>query len=256
MEIFKNGCVVEDNLEIDLVEWYNTTKEAIEVFLQDVRNDKEYDPYDSLNLHDKVIVDGLVEKEINIASATEPEVTIDLLSLIEKDDNICRLESFEERIKTRKSLRRKIIAYSKDFAGSYEDAMVTKVFDSLRYTFIIDDRNYTIKIDEYLSRLEQLGYQVYRFQNTWDTEFYKGVNVKLYCRDGSSKLELQFHTQYGHQIKEGNTRDLYTVVKHGKTPDKLRKDANSLRKILQSKVPIPVGIIGYQYESFYKGVKK
>ena len=124
--------------------------------------------------------------------------------------------------------------------------------DSVRYTIILDDDNYIQKVDEYLHKLQDMGYQNIEVKNNWNDLKCRGINSKIKTKDGKTYFELQFHTPMGHQVKEGSTRDLYQIIREMQADASLRDRASKLRRLLQSKINIPQGALDYQYDSEIK----
>ncbi len=205
--------------------------------------------YEALSSEHKKIVDDVVRDVYERAKSIEPKISRDLISLV--IDERAYLISFEHRLKTIAGLQRKIIADSKDYNGSYKRAAYN-ICDSVRYTIVIPDDEYILKVDEYLHRLESMGYDVIDVKNNWGKPAYQGINVRLAVSENNDLFELQFHTPVGYQIKEGNTRDLYQVIREESAPLELKTRANNLRILLQTKVIAPVDALGYQYDSEIK----
>lgn len=97
-----------------------------------------------------------------------------------------------------------------------------------------------------------MGYDVIDVKNNWGKPAYQGINVRLAVSENNDLFELQFHTPVGYQIKEGNTRDLYQVIREESAPLELKTRANNLKNFIQTKVIAPVDALGYQYDSEIK----
>lgn len=221
--------------------------------VQEYLNSEEYkghlSTYEVLDDSHKKVVSDYANQVYENAKLIEPMISKDLQNLVL--DNEGYLISFNHRLKTIYSLRRKIIADSKDYDGSYHRA-AHNICDSVRYTIIIDDNNYIDKVDDYLHKLEDIGYQVIELKNNWGKPLYQGINVRIVTKNGKDIFELQFHTPVSYQIKEKNTRDLYHVIRDENAPVELQIRANKLRKLLQSRVVPPINSIEYQYDSEIK----
>ncbi len=230
------------------VEEYLRIREDVASFLEEKRKN-QVTTFDKLpsDRHKKVVLDNanLVYQRSKLI---EPSISKDLSDLIEP--NLSEFRSFDHRIKNLESLKRKIIADSREYEGSYLRA-ANNLCDGVRYTIVIPDDLYVSKCDEYLHKLESMGYEVVDFKNNWGKPFYQGFNVRISCPSGSDIFELQFHTPYGYQIKEGSTRDLYQVVRDEDVSYEaieLKKKANKLRKLFQSSVNVPIGALEYNYD--------
>lgn len=181
------------------------------------------------------------------AKLIEPTISEDLKNILEP--GISEFKSFDHRIKEYDSLKRKIIADSKKYEGSYFRA-ASRIFDSIRYTIVIPDDIYVEKVDSYLKEIEDLGYYVVDFKNNWGSDACQGYNVRLHSKTARDIFEIQFHTPFGYQIKEGFTRDLYEIARDERTDDEimnLKIQANKFRKLFFKLVPIPIGAKEYRF---------
>ena len=230
-------------------EKYSKIREDVYHYLHSPEYLKRKTDYKALSFEHKQIVDMVVQEVYERAISIEPHISEDLKNLVINENS--KLVSFEHRLKTIASLQRKIIADSKDYNGSYKRAAYN-ICDSVRYTIVIPDDEYILKVDEYLHRLESMGYDVIDVKNNWGKPAYQGINVRLAVSENNDLFELQFHTPVGYQIKEGNTRDLYQVIREESAPLELKTRANNLRILLQTKVIAPVDALGYQYDSEIK----
>ncbi len=231
--------------DIWTVEEYLETRRLVDAYLSDPDR-LHATSYDKLDPRHRKIVASYVDLIYNNSKLIEPSISKDLYDLLKNEK--AYLESFEHRLKTIESLRRKVIADSKDYEGSYYRA-AHNICDSIRYTIIIEDSIYIEKVDEYLHSLENMGYEVLELKNNWGTNFCQGINARFSDKNTDTIFEIQFHTPVGYQIKEQNTRDLYQVIRDESAPPSLMVRANKLRKLLQTRVEIPENAIGYSYDS-------
>ena len=175
-------------------------------------------------------------------------ITSDLLGL--QEGNISYFVELEHRFKTRERIKEKILQKMIVDNSSMREA-INGIYDALRYTIVITDELYIEKVLEYLNKIEQLGYQIIRFRNSWGNEYYQGINVSFVDPDGF-KFEVQFHTPNSYSIKEGKLRDVYNIIRDPNSKDEIVKKANAIRKYYQSLVKIPDGALDYQYVSSAK----
>ncbi len=235
-----NELTVDEYLEI---------RYEVQIYLQSKIHKESPSLFDELDEENKKIVSDYAKSIYEKSKLLEPSISSDLASLLEP--NISQFASFSNRLKTMEGLKRKIISDSKDYNGSYYRA-THNICDSIRYTILIPDDFYVTKVDEYLHRIEDMGYQVLEVKNNWGKPYYQGINVRIGTLDKKEIFELQFHTPFGYQIKEGSTRDLYEVVRDINAPANLARQADKLRRIFQSRVKAPNGAIGYEYDSTMK----
>jgi len=231
------------------VEEYIKIREDISSFLEE-RAKTNISSFDKLptNKHKQIVLKN-AEIVLEKSKLIEPTISKDLFTLTEF--GISEFKSLEHRIKDLEGLKRKIISDSKDYEGSFSKA-AEHLRDGVRYTIVLPDDMYVLKTDEYLHKIEDMGYTIEEFKNCWGKPLYQGFNVIIKCPNTDDCFELQFHTPFGYQIKEGSTRDLYQVVRDDDiSPEviELKQKANKLRRIFQGSVPIPDGAKEYDYNS-------
>ena len=157
-------------------------------------------------------IDTTTKKLLDDAIKNEPQITKDLLDLISKTNGEIDYEvkigdktltALDFRLKEYNSLRRKVI--SEFVEGKPLGFIETHLYDSVRFTDLIDDMFFTNEYFEVKSQLENLGYEFVRVKNTIGdtTEKYRGINVVVESPSGY-KFELQFHTPQSLDIKNRN----------------------------------------------------
>lgn len=171
-------------------------------------------------------------------------VTPDLFDL--QEDGLSYLVDLDERLKKRSRIISKI-QQKKVVDKKTTSEAIQSIKDSLRYTIVItNDDMYVEKVDEYLKEIEKLGYSVVRFTNRWGGEHYQGIHVTLATSD-DFLFELQFHTAFGHTIKEGKLRLVYDIIRDPNSPPELTRKCNEIRKYYQKLIPVPANAIGYTF---------
>lgn len=231
------------------IDEYIKIREDVTTFLEE-RAKNNISSYDRLptDKHRQIVLKN-AELVYDRSRLIEPGISKDLSTLIE--DGISEFKSLDHRLKDIEGLKRKIISDSKDYEGSFSTA-AKNLRDGVRYTIVLPDELYVFKTDEYLHKIEDMGYIIEEFKNCWGKPLYQGFNVIIKCPSSDDCFELQFHTPFGYQIKEGSTRDLYQVVRDDDMSSEvieLKKKANKLRRIFQGSVPIPEGAKEYSYSS-------
>lgn len=211
---------------------------------------------------EKTELDLLLEKcskEVyNHAKSIEPGITNDIRllagntsgTLLGKINPETGLVNPSHVLKEKSSIERKIIGDSVAYQGNYVLAS-KNIRDTVRYTIIYEEDKYIECVDKFLHMIEDMGYFDIEIKNNWGKPVCQGINVKLRNKEGTF-FEIQFHTPYGHHVKEGCTRKLYRVIRDEEADSRLKFLANKLRKILQSSVKAPVGAIEYQFVSDIK----
>ena len=146
------------------------------------------------------------------ALALEPNMTRDIVHLAQ--DVGAGMAGLDQRIKSTESLARKIQGDAKVSGVSVAEAG-KEISDSLRYTMVIDSKNYTDAMGKVGDTLTKAGYEI-RTKNFWRVgDPYQGINMKL--TKGGVKVELQVHTPESFKHKES----IHPIYK------KWRVDANA-----------------------------
>lgn len=246
------------NDDVMTTEEWNYTRIWVDEYIQflDLK-DRQVKP-----INEKTELDLLLEKcsqEVyNHAKSIEPGITNDIRFLASNTSGTL-LGNFNPEtglvnpshvLKEKSSIERKIIGDSVAYQGDY--VLASKhIRDTVRYTVIYEDDKYIECVDKFLHQIEDMGYYDIEVKNNWGTPVCQGINVKLRNKEGTF-FEIQFHTPYGHHVKEECTRKLYRVIRDKEADSRLKFLANKLRKILQSSVKAPVGAIEYQFVSDIK----
>jgi len=145
------------------------------------------------DLENRLEAEELIQK----AKKYEPQVTKDLKEISASTGT--KLEGLEYRIKTMKSLVRKL---------SNGDSK--KVHDTLRYTVVSDSEKYVSDYCKTIENLQNKGYNVSGVKNYWNNDLnpYNGVNTFVKTSDGY-EFELQYHTPESFELKNGKLHELY-----------------------------------------------
>lgn len=166
-----------------------------------------------------------------------------------EEKNVSTLIELDHRLKKATRLKEKIFESLCMHEYNMDDEV--RLYDSLRYTFIIDDDKYTKKVDEYIDNIESNGYKLVKFKNSWSNPFYKGINAAFQDESGFM-FEVQFHTPNGIYIKEHFLRVPYDVLRDNNTPKEVRSVCNVVRKYYQNKVEIPKDVLELKRDVFKK----
>ena len=128
-----------------------------------------------------------------------------------------------------------------DMEISLEEAALG-IHDALRYTFCIDDAEYTASVNEIMRAIVDHGCAVYRFKNFWGNTGYKGINAQLQMPDGQI-FELQLHTQDSYDAKEVKTHALYEIVRSEEASEEERETAAAEMLAVFTQVVPPDGAV-------------
>ena len=129
----------------------------------------------------------------------EPALT---QKIVEIADSIgADMAGLEHRLKTEKSLARKIQNDSVEYNGNVERA-ADNINDAVRYTLLFEPDVYTESAIKTIDGMRDAGYQFERIKNFWRKgDDYQGINGKVRHPDGF-KFEMQFHTKSSFDTKE------------------------------------------------------
>lgn len=148
------------------------------------------------------------------------------------------MSGLENRLKTSDSLARKIDADAVKEHGGDRASAAASVSDSLRYTTVFDNDNYTAGTRATLDALEADGYSI-RAKNFWqEGDPYQGMNVKA-TKDGVT-VELQFHTRDSVRIKGTTLHPLYEEYRKS-TDDTKRRSLWDKMVDTAGTIPRPAG---------------
>ncbi len=173
-------------------------------------------------------------RKYETAKNHEPAVTSTMKNL---QDNSSELIGLEHKFKSVESLSRKIKSDSLADNITIQQAS-DAISDSLRYTLVVDDMNYSTKVKQSLTQLENEGYKVTKFKNFWGNSEYQGINVQLETPDGFS-MELQFHTDQSFNTKEILNHKFYEIARSNKSSKLEIDNAKKIMAYNQSLVNIP-----------------
>lgn len=227
---------------LDILKWEREVASYMLGMMLEKNNQKQ-----DTNVRDPEL-EKIVRYMTSKALINEEQITNELLEL--QEDQISYFVELDKRFKNSERIKEKIRQKMQVDSLSLVDASST-ICDVLRYTIIVSDDVYIEKVDEYLKKIEGLGYQVIKFKNAWKDEYYKGINVSFINSEGV-KFELQFHTPNGYAIKEGKVRDVYNIIRDPNSPKDLIEKANAIRKYYQAQVRVPKGAIDYNYSSMVR----
>ena len=164
----------------------------------------------------------------------EPEITRDMITLA--NSNGARMAGLDQRLKSEKSLARKIDdEKDADFGG---DAKLTaeNMSDVARYTMTFKDNEYVQGTERILEDLKDQGYLV-NPKNYWqDGDPYQGINISAVHPNGA-KFELQVHTPTSLDFKEP-THERYDKYRESRDPKERYKEYTGMRRMARQ-VPKP-----------------
>lgn len=175
------------------------------------------------------------------AEEIEPGVTSDMKDIVGRNGG--ELVDLDHDLKGTSSTARKIKSKVIEDRMSPDEA-AGDIKDSVRYTAIFDDDNYTAGSKATMAGLERKGYERLPVKNYWTGGGgdYKGVNTNFRTPDGTV-IELQFHTPLSFKTKDPSHK-LYEKSRSLKLPEPARAAAREQGRALWTAVPVPAGAGG------------
>lgn len=135
------------------------------------------------------------------AVALEPVITKLMLDLRDKSGG--EFVQLDQRVKSTKSLARKIDADAESEYNGDREVAARNVSDAVRYTLKVEDENYSKSLETTVNALEAAGFTL-RIKNFWQGgDTYDGVNIK--ARKDGVEVEIQLHTPSSFEHKHGST---------------------------------------------------
>jgi hypothetical protein len=159
---------------------------------------------------------------------------------VESQDPDRQLVGFDHRLKGHDRIKEKIYGNIKNFGRSPEQA-VSRVPDTIRYTFQYGESRYTQGVWEDIGRLREQGFELHALKNSWSGDQYKGLNSQWIDPDTGQRFEVQFHTRISFEAKQ-LTHDAYERIRSAPRPDKFELMVlEGFQKKVTAEVPVPPG---------------
>lgn len=177
---------------------------------------------------------------LELAAATEPDVTPRLVAIAEKMGGA--MYKLEHKLKTRASTERKLRAKMAEDGVALRDVVID---DALRYTMKVEDAppgRHVEAIKAVLDELETMGHVVVRLKNYWPADDnYSGINGVFEAPNGLL-WELQFHTPDSIRV-QAQTRAMYEELRRVETAQARKEELFDAMTAAWNEVPIPKGIL-------------
>lgn len=195
----------------------------------------------------QAVGDSLAEITYNKAVKAEPAITAKMQEL--ELNGLGKLTGLDHRLKGKGSLSRKIISDSID--DNIElSAAANNIGDSVRYTLLCDEKTMANDVSTALNKLQNDGYTVRKFSNTFDSPSYKGINTGVVAPDGT-RFELQFHTAQSFSVKEETNHVFYEISRNKSYSSKKQISlSNRIMENAAKDVVIPKGVLDLTADQF------
>lgn len=183
------------------------------------------------------------EKVFEEAASKEPTITNDVVSSVQEAGG--QMDGLDYRLKQPTSMAGKIGADAKLHGTTYA-VEAASIKDSVRYTAVMSENNFTQGYQNIKASMEAKGYTEVRCKNFYEmyskgTADQKAVQC-VYADKSGFRFEFQFHTAASLGAKELN-HPLYEQQRKAKTPDKIKKQLSTVMKNIGSSVANPVGVM-------------
>lgn len=196
-----------------------------------------------VNDADAKVCADIAEGVYKEAAAKEPAITKDIVSSVEGVNG--KMYGLDYRLKQTTSMAGKIGADANSDNITFQQAGAN-IKDAIRYTAVMDEKNFTNDYRQIKSNLESKGYKETRCKNFYDMyENGKSSQKAVQCvyEDPSGyKFELQFHTPTSQGAKELN-HPLYEKQREATTSEKEKKALGAQMTAIGKNVPNPPDVL-------------
>jgi hypothetical protein len=142
-----------------------------------------------------------VEAECDRIAKREEDRISPAMRSIESQDPDRHLIGFEHRLKGRDRIKEKVYDRIKLLKNPPEEA-VSRVSDTIRYTFQYRESRYTQGVWTDIERLKGEGFKLRKLKNYWADDQYRGINSTWIEPDTGQRFEVQFHTRISFEAKQ------------------------------------------------------
>jgi hypothetical protein len=180
-----------------------------------------------------------VEAECDRIARREKERISPAMRSVESQDLDRHLIGFEHRLKGRDRIKEKIYGMIKESSFPPEDA-VSRVPDTIRYTFAYREDRYTQGVWSDIERMKGEGFKLQKLRNSWSSEEYRGINSQWIEPDTGQRFEVQFHTGISFEAKQ-LTHTAYERLRTKQADVFEELVLEAFQKKVTADVPLPPG---------------
>ena len=167
----------------------------------------------------------------------ESAVITPAMRLIEADDPGRYLAGLEHRLKERYRIAEKV-NHDIEKRGVAPAAAFAAVKDTIRYTYVYPDNQYSNGAVADCERIKAAGFELIDSRNWWPHDEYKGLNSWWRVPDNGQLFEVQFHTQASLDAKE-ETHAAYERLRTLPRDHAEVRDLRAFQREVTSTIPIP-----------------
>jgi hypothetical protein len=180
-----------------------------------------------------------VEAACDRIAKREREMISPAMRRVESQDPDRHLVGFGYRLKGRERIKDIVCSRIRRLGRSPEQA-VSRVPDTIRYTFQYKEEHYARGVTADVTRLKEQGFRLSKLWNAWSGEQYKGINSRWVEPGSGQRFEVQFHTRVSFEAKQ-LTHKAYERLRT-RQPDKFEQMVlEAFQKKVVADVPVPRG---------------
>lgn len=187
-------------------------------------------------INERTPLEEVAHALIERVTQDEPKVTRDMKYVVQHEGG--ELRGLEYRVKSEDSLLRKL-KLKGETKGLSPIQLVNDIKDVLRYTMVYPPVGWGLSVQDSLWGLEERGYRVKEEENFWEKgDDYSGLHYTLEAPTGIN-IELQFHSDDSHRLKEEKLHQMYEEFRDHRTPAKRKQELFDAMAKEWDNVPIP-----------------
>jgi hypothetical protein len=161
------------------------------------------------------------------------------LRAIESQDPDRYLIGLKDCLKGRDRIKEKVAKNMAEKGLTSEDAL-SRVPDTIRFTFQYDEARYTQGVREDIVRMKEHGLKLDISKNSWLSDQYKGINSQWIEPDTGQRFEVQFHTRISFEAKQ-ITHPAYERLRTKQADAFEELVLEAFQKKVTAEVPVPPG---------------
>jgi hypothetical protein len=163
-------------------------------------------------LHLDAADNAAVQRYATESVAIEGRVRPELERVLETADPDARLVGLDESVKFADSLKGKVAQLMLEDPNLTVTNALAQVKDSVRYTVESPGSAYTSTVARTVEQLRASGFELVKFNDSWATPGYKGINSSWVDPSTGRLIEVQFHTPESFIVKT-MSHDVYDQLR-------------------------------------------
>jgi len=180
-----------------------------------------------------------VEAACDQIAKREKEKITPAMREIESQDPDRHLVGLEHCRKGHDRIKEKVYGMKTELNFSAEEA-VSRVPDTLRFTFQYPEARYTQGVWAEITRLQNQGFEQHTRKNSWSDDQYKGINSQWVHPESGQRFEVQFHTRISFEAKE-LTHKAYERLRTHKADIFEELVLEAFQRKVTADIPVPPG---------------